>query len=203
MDGPTDSSEEGWTPVSLDPASMNEHVRWARRQLLGGVKGTSTASTNVQSAYIRLESSESFPSNEEVVLADRVVIAREEDDFIYRLLRTDQAAYREIMDSVRSRMDSLLSTGIYEIVREREEERQKWAEMEKSYKKQRVWRRVGNSCGKGMRDQTKDFNVHIPEALPASWTIQGKSYFLTRTFDLTLTLTFMDHTSGWPPCAHR
>ena len=169
----SDGDATKWHSVTLDPESIASSETWSKTHLVGPPQSNSPVrNKTILEAQICLESASSYPATEEVVMGDRAIIARVDDDMILRVLRTDQEAYKKLMISARSRMDRLLEDSVCSFVAKKNEDRLHWSLVENLYLKQRVWRKVGYGMARGMRDQSLDFNVHTPEVLPASWTIQ-------------------------------
>jgi hypothetical protein len=125
-----------------------------------------------EKAKLMIQKIEPYPPNQDVTVQDRIIISKSEDDDIYRLLRTDQEVHSNLLNGCKTRVQNILNTGILEKIQEKELTRKKWKDFEKVYIKQRVWKKVGTSVCRGIKDHTKDFNAREDMIIPASWTIE-------------------------------
>ena len=124
-----------WTAVDLSAKSEDE--AWSSLHLIGADKPTDAPPTSsIASASICLECSETYPYDNEVILPDKTLLARSEDDFIHRVLRTDIEVYRRMLQSAKDRMDNLLTAGVRDRAICSESQRKQWSEVENIYLKQ-------------------------------------------------------------------
>ena len=150
-------------------------ARAQRKYVIGG-SATPVPSTDVSSsrtATVELVGYEAVPSTAQVLLADKVILAREEDDIITRMLRTDEFALQQAANVLGSRMDSLLQTKLRPALKVVAQDARQWAATEKTYLRQQAWKSIASAIARGTKDQVPDFNKALPPAaLPASWVIQ-------------------------------
>lgn len=161
-----------WHDVSLDAGDVDKSAAWARSHLIGPPQRENARLAALSRAQICLECTSNYPAGDRVPMGECSVMPRDEDDMVQRVLRTDQEAYRRITAAARQRMDVLLASTMRGKAEDKHRDYQQWAEIEKTYLKQRIWRKVGYGMSKGMKDQALDFNVRTPEVVPASWSIQ-------------------------------
>ena len=83
-------------------AWVEEHLIGAAP--LGPAKGTGKASVSLASA------GELLRDDKPVRLADRLLIAKEEDDFLARMIRSDQKSYKELVEACASQVNTAMTS---------------------------------------------------------------------------------------------
>ena len=117
---------------------------------------------------------EEYPINENCYLHEKVIIPKTtEEDEIYRYIRMYQILYEALLVKVKLRLQKMIqSNEVKESVFCYEKNREYWNEIDSTFKKQQIWKKIGMNLFKGLRDQNLDFNKAVAESVPASWALK-------------------------------
>lgn len=164
-----------WTTFSLGDSAEEPLVNGLPAKLLfiGPELGAdSICDEQLTSVDVRLVKSNPIDDTNQVVLSDREIISKSEDDGLARMIKSSQQILEKLTGTVSESFHMFNKLQLLEIANESQDQRQAWTKLEEAYSKQRVWRKVASTMIRGIRDQKPDFNRAVDEAVPASWTIK-------------------------------
>ena len=145
---------KGGTEVELNGTDNASTAAWVEEHLIGAMSQSREGVANSgNKASISLKSvgghmKESAP----VRLADRILIAKEEDDFIARMIRSDQKSYKDLVQACATRVNTIIKSNNWnDETSSTTRQRKNWKSIEMKYAKQRVWRKVATCMTKGMK----------------------------------------------------
>lgn len=121
---------------------------------------------------LSLHSFNVYPDDKEVLLCNGdVIISKNDDDILCRMLRSDQLAYKLAMETIQKRVDNLLANNVNLVSGSSIIYREKYKEVENLYLRQKTWRKVAYGFYNGVKDQPSDFNKRLLDDIPASWSL--------------------------------
>lgn len=120
-----------------------------------------------------LQSFQKIDSSIEVSLLDHKIKPKDECSELSMIIALDTLAYDNLISSMQQHIKDLLeSNQIKELSNKNLINNPNWNSIYSLFVKQQIWRRIGITLIKGIRDQSSDFNKIEREDLPPSWQIQ-------------------------------
>lgn len=148
-----------------------ESSQWINQHVIG-LSGTDLS--NPSDFQASLESYDLIPHSQQVMLSNGgVVIPKDDDNVVNRMLMSDQLAYARLVSKIKEVISKMISNE--EFINSAGEnllKRKTDVDLENLYLKQRIWRRVARAFYFGVRDQGEDFNRQELDNIPASWRIK-------------------------------
>ncbi len=121
---------------------------------------------------IKLIKFSEFDDHDKCYLHDRTVVSKFDDVEMSRIIATDQKAYTMLMESFYSHVERIIrNENIYDRAGKFLIAKPEWKNVNMTYERQQIWKRIGHCLEKGIKDQRPDFNNVVLAAPHASWAI--------------------------------
>jgi hypothetical protein len=155
--------------IKMDAGKLVEDDIFIQATLMGSDRadlqkvGIFPPSDHISTVRIGLSSAEMFSNDDEVQMYDKVIIRKNDEDIVSRMLKTDLKAYQALSEVIERKTKALLELGLNETSSMRLQQQQEWKHIEEKYCRHNIWRRV-------VQNLTKGTPVNLPIYTYYVWT---------------------------------